>query len=408
MASINIEQPLSTPAHEWAADTTDALTKSSPEARGTAKTDFFAAPSSASPISTPGEDFPGAFPREPRDAVDHLSNAAPTDDYGLNKNIDAMKQYIPAREDVQRTMASVGEDVQRTMNSVGEAARNYLPESMVNTLGLPVDVTDTAAVNERLSPTSDAKRDVASVDNMSTTGNASSTQSGSLHSELPSEKDQITTKHLHSENEPVVVGMVSSFEPSTSVMPNTSLTSRGNDLDTDRAPALVPLPESSQPGLSTDAETPSASHLLPTPPPSDAPSASSTKDAEPSNTHVKSESDVPAQSTKDQNKDRPAESEAAPNSDGKLDHLSPNTSPTQAHVTSGGGVSAIGGTTSPESSPASNINESNSSSQRQNNGTGDVHDTVESDGEGEGAGGGKKGGRARRIVEKMKEKLHHK
>ncbi|KAH8113681.1 hypothetical protein DFH11DRAFT_315334 [Phellopilus nigrolimitatus] len=164
MASINVDPPVTTPAHEWAASTADALAAT----RLSSTADAHPPPQTpASTASTPGSEFPGAFPRDansqytntsavesfyasstPRAALDHLADAAPPDTVLLdaNGNVDLARtkevaaQYLPAREDIQRTLAS-GIDT----------AREYLPERVVGALGSALRACISADPRLRLS-----------------------------------------------------------------------------------------------------------------------------------------------------------------------------------------------------------------------------------------------------------------
>ncbi|THH04807.1 hypothetical protein EW145_g5252 [Phellinidium pouzarii] len=307
-ASISIEQPrISSPAHEWAAGTADALANASPSEHGTAHmtTPGLGEEQPTPPASTPQSNIPGAFPTEPHDAVDHLANAALTKEFDVNEHWETVKQYVPAHADVQRAVGSVG-----------ETARDYLPERMVNTLGLPVGTTDTAAVDSKLRPTQYEEKSSSSVDNASTTAVATSTRSNSLQTKFSDGNEDMSTQLLNSGNGPAVAGIA------------TSIDTNPYELSVSKTPTRFPLPES-------HTEVPSPPH---------------------SSTHVS-----PAQ----------------------LMLLIPPLSQ------------------NPSASSANDFPLPNSRSKG-----GDVDDKSDSESDVERIGGGKKGSRTRRMVEKVKDKLH--
>lgn len=90
-----------TPAHEWANDTTSAL--------------------GASTTSTPGQDFPGAYPSGHELSPSESKNTT----LGI---LDTAKSYIPAQKDVENAFLSAS-----------GTAKHYLPESVASYLrGYPI------------------------------------------------------------------------------------------------------------------------------------------------------------------------------------------------------------------------------------------------------------------------------
>ena len=72
--------------------------------------------------------FPGSFPpdaqsKEPKDAIDHLAEAAPLTGGTVLPVPESVKQYLPSAESVQHVLAAVG-----------ETAKTYLPASIGNAL----------------------------------------------------------------------------------------------------------------------------------------------------------------------------------------------------------------------------------------------------------------------------------
>lgn len=139
------EDPVSTPASEWAEHTTSALGSSANEVSSKPANAFRTSTgagahsttaTTATATPTPGVNVPGAFPgsSEPSepltlpDVSQHVSNAR---DYissvDLSQHVDAVRQYLPAREDVQATVASVAQ-------SVGQ----YLPDGVVDAVCLSI------------------------------------------------------------------------------------------------------------------------------------------------------------------------------------------------------------------------------------------------------------------------------
>lgn len=133
------EDPVSTPAAEWAEHTTSALGTSANEVSSKPANAFRTSTSAgagadSTAATTAGVNVPGAFPgsSEPSepltlpDVSQHVSNAR---DYitsvDLSQHVDAVRQYLPAREDVQATVASVAQ-------SVGQ----YLPDGVVDAVCL--------------------------------------------------------------------------------------------------------------------------------------------------------------------------------------------------------------------------------------------------------------------------------
>ncbi|THU90557.1 hypothetical protein K435DRAFT_864186 [Dendrothele bispora CBS 962.96] len=111
----------STPSHEWANDTLDAAAQSN-----TATMDRIPINSTT---STPGLEFPGAFPRDPRGQSETVNSSSGGGGGGGGGGhaqegssvLDTAKQYIPAQEDVQKVL-----------KNVGETAKQYLPQTIVS------------------------------------------------------------------------------------------------------------------------------------------------------------------------------------------------------------------------------------------------------------------------------------
>jgi hypothetical protein len=107
MSSVIIDNsPVSTPAHEWAQETTSALSN-----RVHTPSERVASESNA---TTPGQELPGSFPREydrkePKDALEPIVANIPSID--------------TAREEATKILGSVGESV-----------KNYLPESVTRVI----------------------------------------------------------------------------------------------------------------------------------------------------------------------------------------------------------------------------------------------------------------------------------
>ena len=107
MSSIVIDKsPVSTPAHEWAQQTTTALSSQT----------FAAAdgPAAESTATTPGVDLPGSFPRElgskePKDALDPIASSLPS-------------------------IETAREEATRVLGTVSETVKSYLPESVAKVL----------------------------------------------------------------------------------------------------------------------------------------------------------------------------------------------------------------------------------------------------------------------------------
>ena len=93
-----------TPSHQWADETTSAL--------GSQKLLTPALPSSA---STPGHDFPGAYPGGSEEkAVEGTVS-------GGGGILETAKQYIPGQEDVGKALSNAT-----------ETAKQYLPQAVVS------------------------------------------------------------------------------------------------------------------------------------------------------------------------------------------------------------------------------------------------------------------------------------
>jgi len=142
---LTLDRPaVSTPASEWAQSATSEINQT--HARVIAKDKSDEADREAGIVTS---DIPGAFPHgddeETRnyDAVEHAKTY-------LSNNVDVQgmsetaKQYVPAREDVQSTLANAAEtakqyvpateDVQATLANAAATAKQYLPESVAQKL----------------------------------------------------------------------------------------------------------------------------------------------------------------------------------------------------------------------------------------------------------------------------------
>ena len=126
------EDPVSTPASEWASQTTNAV-GSSVDKHSSGPTT--AGGGEGSTATTPGVDLPGGFPRSKGqddaaaaqlpDVSQHVERAKEyVNSADLAQHVETVKQYLPAREDVQARVVSVAQ-------TVGQ----YLPESVVNAVG---------------------------------------------------------------------------------------------------------------------------------------------------------------------------------------------------------------------------------------------------------------------------------
>ena len=110
MSSIIIDgSPVSTPAHEWAQQTTSALDSNSHATY--VHTDGSTTGSTA---TTPGLEFPGSFPHE-------LKSTEPKD------ALQPIVSDIPS-------LQTAKEDVTRMMENVGETVKSYLPASVAGML----------------------------------------------------------------------------------------------------------------------------------------------------------------------------------------------------------------------------------------------------------------------------------
>ncbi|KDQ23694.1 hypothetical protein PLEOSDRAFT_1090573, partial [Pleurotus ostreatus PC15] len=128
-----------TPAHEWAEGTssalqsklddqspqpvhslnTDATMSSSPIGVGGARVSAPPLTSKASTSSTPGNEFPGAYPRDNSTTPGIATSAASTAKDTAYQIYESAKQYIPAQEDIQQTL-----------ENASTTAKQYLPASV--------------------------------------------------------------------------------------------------------------------------------------------------------------------------------------------------------------------------------------------------------------------------------------
>lgn len=116
MSSIIIDRPVvTTPSSEWGGDPVEG--RLSPRYTPTS---YFRPTASSSPYSRPhpptsGElEVPGSYPRDPRDALDDLSASA--QDYDLG-----MKDFLPAKEDVQNAISTVSNAAMGAIGAVSAA-----------------------------------------------------------------------------------------------------------------------------------------------------------------------------------------------------------------------------------------------------------------------------------------------
>ncbi|KAL5519699.1 hypothetical protein ACEPAG_1359 [Sanghuangporus baumii] len=441
MASINIDPPLSTPAHEWAAETTNALQRQN------------ASSIDSGPISgtsTPGSEFPGAFPsglpphsqskssqaeeRTPRAAVTHLADAAPPK--SASDFQETAKGYIPYV------------DVQRALNT----ARAYLPESVVGAVGsvLPAGSTNTQPEKD-IHPTSGAKPASGeppgsrseSIDNASTTVIPPSTRTGSF------------TSSVTGEHTPSGVGqnrdLGNALDATSEAKPNVPASSSRDIPITSTSPAsTAPVPGASSKSTTSPvnaANTAVAMHALPTPPISDVSSSSDSHTDKrehgglgrtPANSALKdgesypqpndgSRITKPSQSGFENDGPTPPLKDETSRSVDRPDPSQPkvNVTPGQKHVKSGTAVGArlpgtapVGGEGVPPSlSPKSEISnprvqeddEKDPSREQKFRGSNRDASISSSDNSSEanGNGNGKKEGRVKKAVHKMKDKLSH-
>lgn len=138
MASINMDIPATEKSEEWAASTANALSQAQtippstleqtqPEARGTAQ--FTTQAAATSTTSTP--DVPGAFPAiialgsgDAKAPLDRLSSHAEKQQEGTpyqvaSEAVETVKQYLPAKEDVQRAVNAVSETAGKMAAQMG-------------------------------------------------------------------------------------------------------------------------------------------------------------------------------------------------------------------------------------------------------------------------------------------------
>ncbi|KAG9217644.1 hypothetical protein CCMSSC00406_0003667 [Pleurotus cornucopiae] len=128
-----------TPAHEWAEGTsfalqsklddqspqpihslnTGATTSSSPIGVGGSRVSAPPLTSKASTSSTPGHEFPGAYPRDNSTTPGIATSAVGTAKDTAYQIYESAKQYIPAQEDIQQTL-----------ENASTTAKQYLPASV--------------------------------------------------------------------------------------------------------------------------------------------------------------------------------------------------------------------------------------------------------------------------------------
>ncbi|KAF9492616.1 hypothetical protein BDN71DRAFT_1180765 [Pleurotus eryngii] len=128
-----------TPAHEWAEGTSSALqsklddqppqpihslntggtTSSSAIGVGGARVSAPPLTSKASTSSTPGNEFPGAYPRDDSTTPGIATSTVGTAKDAAYQIYESAKQYIPAQEDIQQTL-----------ENASTTAKQYLPASV--------------------------------------------------------------------------------------------------------------------------------------------------------------------------------------------------------------------------------------------------------------------------------------
>lgn len=158
---------VATPASEWADETNKILGNGSsttteaselttkPKATATEQHK----PQLVHALSTPGLELPGAFPRDAvAESTTNAADSLPDADtvratvLGVTADaatlattaVEAVKEQLPAQEDVAQTVNSTGEtvgsyvpathDVTSTLASVGEAAAGYIPQGLKDTV----------------------------------------------------------------------------------------------------------------------------------------------------------------------------------------------------------------------------------------------------------------------------------
>ncbi|KAL5524208.1 hypothetical protein ACEPAF_9348 [Sanghuangporus sanghuang] len=437
MASINIEPPVSTPAHEWAADTTNALQRQN------------ASPDSGpvSGTSTPGAEFPGAFPgglqthsqsklsqaeeRTPRAAVTHLADAAPPK--STSGFQETAKGYIPY----------VG--VQRAINT----ARAYLPESVVGAVGsvLPAGTTNFQP-EKNIDSTSGVKpasvespgSELESIDNASTTVIPPSTRTGSFTPSMTGDRTPPGDGHNRDLGNALDTTLQAKPNIPTSNFPITSPSST----------STAPVPGVSSKSTTSPvnaANTSVAMHALPTPPTSDVSSSSDshTDKREHGGTERTSATKLgfkddasysqlndgslakPSQSGSENDGPTPPLKDESPRAVDKPESSQPkvNVTPGQEHVKSSTAVGArlpgtapVGGEGAlPSLSPKSEISnprvqedDEKDPSREQKFGGSNRNASISSSDdsfEANGNGNGKKEGRVKKAVHKVKDKLSH-
>lgn len=182
MASINMDNPVKTSSEEWAASTADALNQAQatqpsvleqtqPEARGTAQFTAQSVATTASTDSTP--DVPGAYPAtgainssltksNPKAGVDKLASAVEKEQEGTPYQVavdavENVKQYLPAKGDIQHAVNAVGEAAEKMAAQLGLREYNPLVQSTDSNYERlkAMDVTESNEVDKKLSKSPD-------------------------------------------------------------------------------------------------------------------------------------------------------------------------------------------------------------------------------------------------------------
>ncbi|KAH8113666.1 hypothetical protein DFH11DRAFT_1773545 [Phellopilus nigrolimitatus] len=407
--------------------------------------------STASTASTPGLGLPGSYPPDAnersdaaanrRDALDHLSDAASPNTVSsvIQDSREAAAQYLPTREGVQHAFAG-GVD----------SMRDYLPGRVVGAFGshLPESTKDTPTVDAQPDPASTAKpmpissETNTAVDNASMTALAPSTRSLGSPSDVFA--DNFTWSNTGADANENGNGEISTggVENAASVENADADPASAAKLDTPNASNAPSTPAAHIPLHNSDPPTPSVSkysiarldepiptgtmHIPPpdpehgTPPasrtsspsakansPARVPLPGSERDLSSSNmaslptpppSHPATPSATASASAVDASPPRPPPKDSVTEEPAEQpDRARLAASPAQAHVKDGAGVSvaAMGGAKVPSTSSLGSTASAGAP----------VPDgKAASD---EDKGDGKKKGKARRLVGRVKDKMHH-
>lgn len=141
------EDPVSMTASEWAEQTTSALGSSANEVSSKPANAFSTTTGAGSTATTPGVHVPGAFPgssalndSEPMtlpDVSQHVENAkAYINSVDLAQHAETLRQLLPAREDVQATVAGVAQMVGHLSGGVVDAVCLSFLSSLLATVAI--------------------------------------------------------------------------------------------------------------------------------------------------------------------------------------------------------------------------------------------------------------------------------